>query len=273
MTVARTIGRATAEVVEQFELDGDLVVTLDRLADVLRQAGREPDDAAVRRVAYDLQRGGWLGPLRSRGVWEFLPGARGGAFGSGDRFIEFRAQHAVNPGWCGTLAMDSAASVLGLAQRIPEREVVALDAAGALPKALAGQWRFVRIAMPAAGRTTVDSLPTWTLEGLVVGIATRPSSYQDLPGLGQWLPEAAGRVNVETVIGLLAGARSATRQRAAYLLGAGGNVEGRSSILTAYPATSAVWFGPRVAGAGVFDSEAQVNDTALHPYLAVGTGA
>lgn len=273
MTVARTIGRSTAEVVEQLELDGDLVVTLARLADVLRQGGQEPDDAAVRRVAYDLQRGGWLGPLRTRGVWEFLPGARGGAFGSGDRFIEFRAQRAVNPGWCGTLAMESAASVLGLAQRIPEREVVALDAASALPKALEGQWRFVRLAMPADGRTVRDSLPTWTLEGLIVGIATRPSSYQDLPGLGQWLPEAAGRVNADIVISLLAEARSATRQRAAYLLGAGGNVEGRSSILTAYPATSAVWFGPRVGGAGVFDSEAQVNDTALHPYLAVGTGA
>jgi hypothetical protein len=273
MTVARTIRRSAAEVVEQLELDGTLLVTFDRLAALLRQDGQQPDEAAVRRMAYDLQQGGWLGPLRTREVWEFLPGARGGAFGSGDQFIEFRAQHAVNPGWSGTLAMESAASVLGLAQRIPEREVVALDAAGALPKALEGQWRFIRLAMPVAGCTVLDSLPTWTLEALIVGIATRPSSYQDLPGLGQWLPQAAGRVNADIVISLLAGARSATRQRAAYLLGAGGNAEGRSSILTAYPATSAVWFGPRVAGAGVFDSEAQVNDTALHPYLAVGTGA
>jgi len=81
--------------------------------------------------------------------------------------------------------------VLGLAQRLPTREVVALPPNAPFPKALAGEWRYVRVELPEAGLTTVNGLPSWTLEGLIVGIAARPSAYKDVGGLGQWLPEAA----------------------------------------------------------------------------------
>lgn len=272
VTRARVISRSVAPVVEQLELDGDLLVTLDRLAAALCRAGRDATEAEARRVAYELQRAGWLGQLRTRHVWEFLPGARGGAYGSGDRFIEFRAQRAVDPTWRGVLAMESAASVLGLAQRLPEQEVVALPAGQPFPKALAQAWRYIRIELPEAGQTTINGLPSWNLEGLIVGIATRPSGYKDVAGLAQWLPQTAAAVNVETVITLLASMRRATAQRAAYLAGSAGNHDARAAIVAAYPATETVWLGPRVAGAGVFDAETKVNDTLLHPYLSAGTG-
>jgi AbiEi antitoxin C-terminal domain len=273
MTVARVIPRSVADVVEQLELDGDLVVTSDRLATVMHHVGLDGDEAATRRLAYELQRDGWLGPLRTRHAWEFLPAARGGAYGSGDRFIEFRAQRAVDPDWRGVLAMETAASLLGLAQRLPEQEVVALPAGQAFPKALAGGWRYVHIELPEAGLTTVNGLPSWNLEGLIVGIAVRPSAYKDVAGLGQWLPDAVARVDVDTVIGLLKTKPRATAQRAAYLLGSAGNNDARTAIIAAYPATEAVWLGPRVAGAGVFDVETKVNDALLHRYFTVGTGS
>lgn len=80
------IARSNADIFEQFARDGDIVVTVDRLMSVMGQLGLDGDP---RRVAYDLQRGGWLGKLRTRHTWEFLPGARGGAYSSGDRFIEY----------------------------------------------------------------------------------------------------------------------------------------------------------------------------------------
>jgi hypothetical protein len=273
MTVARVISHSMADVVEQLELDGDLVVTVPRLATVMKQIGLDGSERDVRRVAYELQRDGWLGHLRTRHAWEFLPGARGGAYGSGDRFIEFRAQRAVNPDWRGALGMESAASVLGLAQRFPEQEVVALPADEPFPKALAGEWRHVRIELPEAGLTTLNGLPSWNLEGLIVGIAARPSAYRDVAGLGQWLPEAIAAADVDTVISLLEEMRPATAQRAAYIIGAAGNNNARSAIVDTYPATETVWFGPRVAGEGVFDAETKVNDTLVHPYLSVGTGS
>lgn len=267
--MARSIASSVAPAVEQFELDGDVVVTVDRLAHVLRHAGKAD---APRDVAYELQRAGWLGSLRTRDAWEFLPAARGGAFGSGDRFIEFRAQLANNTAWPGLLAMESAASVLGLAQRAPEREVVALPHGIVPPKALAGDWRVVTLALPEDGVTTVDGLPTWNLEGLLVGIATRPSAYQDIPGLGQWLADATYQADVEMIMCLLEPASAAARQRAAYLFVAGDNVQAAEQIAQTFPARGVAWFGPRRRG-GEFDQLTQVNDTALYPYLEVGTGS
>ncbi|SHI58455.1 hypothetical protein SAMN02745244_00650 [Tessaracoccus bendigoensis DSM 12906] len=156
MTVARVIARSVADVVEQFELDGDVVVTIERLGSVMRQIGVGDDP---RRLAYELQRSGWFGQLRTRHAWEFLPGARGGAYGSGDRFIEFRAQRAIRSEWPGVLAMESAASVLGLAQRIPEQEVMALPDDAVFPKALGGEWRRVHVELvdaTARGRCRED---------------------------------------------------------------------------------------------------------------------
>jgi AbiEi antitoxin C-terminal domain len=273
MTLARVISRSVADVVEQLELDGDLLITPDRLTMAMRHAGHKVTATDVRRMAYKLQRDGWLGQLRTRHAWEFLPGARGGAYGSGDRFIEFRAQRAVDPTWRGVLAMESAASVLGLAQRIPEQEVVALPPKHPFPKALAGEWRYLHIELPETGLTVTNGLPSWNRDGLIVGVAARPSAYRDVAGLAQWLPEAARGVDTDTVIHLLATMPRATAQRAAYLLGAAGNDDARAAIVATYPATETVWLGPRVAGTGVFGAETKVNDTLVHPYLGVGTGS
>ncbi len=271
--MSRAIPRSVAAVIEQLELDGDLLVTTGRLAATMRQVGIEANETAARRVAYELQREGWLGPLRTRHVWEFLPGARGGAYGSGDRFIEFRAQLAVNPSWPGVLAMDSAASVLGLAQRVAEQEVVALPANTSFPKALTGEWRYVQIELSQPGLTTINGLPSWNIEGLLVGIAARPSAYKDVAGLGQWLAESVLDVDKDTVISLLKPMHRTTAQRVAYLLGAAGNDDLRAAVLATYPANGTAWLGPRIAGQGVFDTKAQVNDTLLHRYLNVGTGS
>lgn len=273
MTVARTISHSIADIVEQLELDGDLVVTVDRLAAVMRNIGLDDNEKGIRRLAYELQRDGWLGRLRTKHAWEFLPGARGGPYGSGDRFVEFRAQRAVDPRWPGVLAMESAASVLRLAQRIPELEVVALPVGEPFPKALTGGWRYVRIELSKEGLTTENGLPSWNLEGLLVGIAARPSAYKDVAGLGQWLPEAVADVDVDAVIKLLEGVRPTTAQRAAYIIGAAGNVDVRSAIVKRFPPSETAWLGPRVAGAGFFDTESNVNDTLLHRYLSVGTGS
>lgn len=223
-------------------------------------------------MAYDLQRGGWLGKLRTRHSWEFLPGARGGPYGSGDRFIEFRAQQALDTNWPGTLAMESAASVLGLAQRIPERNVIALPNGAPFPKALGGEWRYVRVEMPDEGIATINGLPVWDREGLIVGIGIRPSGYKDAAGLGQWLSASSYEVDAEKVIRLLAPMGAASRQRTAYLLQASGNVPGTQQIVAAYPPTETAWVGPHRQG-GCYDPLTKVSDTVFHRYFGVGGGS
>ncbi len=267
--MARTIPKSLAPIVEQLELDGDVVVTVDRISGVLNEVGSDDD---ARQVAYDLQRAGWLGSLRTRGAWEFYPGARGGAYASGDRFIEFRAQKELDHSWPGVIAMESAASLLGYAQRLPGHEVVSLPPGVTPPKAFARDWRVVTLVMPPEGCTLVDGLPTWNLEGLIAGIAARPAGYRDVPGLAQWLPDAAPNVDVTTLGKLLRNLPQAAAQRAAYLLSSGGNVDAGNTVVHAFPPQSVTWFGKRGPG-GQFDSQTQVNDTALHTYLSAGVGA
>lgn len=267
--MARTISRSQADLIEELELDGAVVVTVERIATLVAQLGWKTDP---RQAAYELQRAGWLGKLRTQHVWEFLPASRGGAYGAGDRFIEFRAQKALDPDWPGLLAMESAASVLGLAQRVPEKEVVALPKDQRFPKALDGQWRCVRLALPDVATTGVNGLPSWTLEGLLVGVAARPSGYADTPGLAQWVSDDRYQPDIDTIIRLLEPFASPVRQRAAYLLGCSGNSEAQQTVIAAYPPTETAWLGPRQSG-GRYDPASKVSDTLLHPYLDGGSGA
>lgn len=269
MTVARTIPPSLAQVVEQLELDGASIVTV---ADLVHLGGPDTSEEAARRVAYELQRAGWLGRLRTQNAWEFLPGARGGPIGSADRFVEFRARRATDPTWGGVLAMESAATLHGLAQRVPAQEVVALPRGAAFPKALAGDWRFVRLDLGLESTTSINGMPTWTIDALLVGVAARPSGYRDFAGLGQWLELGAHRADVDQVITLLQSQNAATRQRTAYLFSAALFNEKADEVLRAYPPRQPVWLGPRISG-GHFDGRSLVNDTLLREYLSIGVGA
>jgi hypothetical protein len=101
----------------------------------------------------------------------------------------------------------------------------------------------------------------------------RPAGYRDMQGLGQWLPDAARTVNIDRFAELLAVARPAARQRAAYILGAAGNSGARSALVRRYPPQEVAWLGPRAAGTRIYDPETKVNDTLLHRYLRIGTGS
>lgn len=271
--MARAIPTALAGVVEHLELEGDLVVTLGSLRAAMEAAGLEDtSDDRVRTVAYQLQRAGWLGTVRSRNAWEFQPGSRGGPFGSGDRFMEFRAYAATHPNWPGLLAMESAAGVHGLAQRFPEREVVALPKGLPEPKSFRGEWRVITSALPDTASTVINNLRVWTLEALLVGIGERPTNYRDTAGLAQWLPEAAGRANVAAISDLLSALPVAVRQRTAYLFSAVDEHNARDTILGQSKPSQVVWFGPR-SKSGIFDPSTRVHDTVLRPFLSAGTGA
>lgn len=271
--MGRAISTALSGVIEQLELDGDLIVTTRTLQIAMTEAGLDPaSEEQVRSVAYALKRAGWLGTLRTRNAWEFLPVARAGAYSAGDRFMEFRAHTATHPDWPGVLAMDSAATLHGLAQRFPEREVLALPKGSNPPKAFAREWRAITTALPATGSTVIDGVRVWTVEALLVGIAERPTSYGDPTGLGQWLAEATTRADVPTVTALLKGLPHPVRQRAAYLFRCVGDDKGRDLILDGAENLLSVWFGSR-SRPGRYDTATGVNDTLLHPYVEVGGGA
>jgi hypothetical protein len=242
------------------------IVTLPLLKEYADQCGLEPgSENELRRIAYWLQDLGWLGSLRTRGAWEFIPGSRAGAFGSGDRLIEFRAQVALNPKWPGTLAMESSASLLGLSQQVPDQDVIDLPAGFIKPMALS-KWHVVRLTIPNQGCTIIDDVRTWNASGLLAGIAQRPAGYKDLAGLAQWLPEISDLVDFNAIASCLAASPVSAWQRAAYLLVQAGAMQMAEDLLEIKKPNSMIWYGASRQN-GTFNQLSKVNDADLIKYL------
>jgi hypothetical protein len=269
--MARSLPARLAPIVEELELEQPRVVTLAQITELADRTGTGEASGEARDIAYELQRRGWLGRLRTMNAWEFIPGARAGAYGSGDRLIELRAQLSIKPQMIIALAMESAAVLQRLAQRTPDQEVVWLPAQRERPKALS-QFRVVHVDLPVGGTEYVDQLPVWSVEALLVGIATRPSSYHDLAGLAQWLPDSGPRVDYERLLACLADANTSTKQRTIYLLQLAERADIAEDLARRSPPTVPVWFGATRSG-GRLDQLSRVLDAELAPLVSGGTGA
>ena len=171
-------------------------------------------DDAPATVARDLQKHGWLLPLRTRGRWEFAPGARAGALPSGDPFIELRAtlQRRDLP---VALAYDSAAWLQGLSARQPQTQVLATYPKRKLPLALS-DFRITRI-WGVLEPEWKDNLPVWRVATLLAKMAVVPHYYRDWPNVMEWLEEGFKRADTADLERELDGAPDPARIRLAYL--------------------------------------------------------
>jgi hypothetical protein len=265
MTITRTIPKSLSGLLGELELEQPQIVTVSVITDAAKHLGLACNDGQIKRIAYRLQNMGWLGSLRTKGAWEFYPAARAGAYGSGDRFIEFRAQSSVCDSWQGALAMESASALLGLGRRTPSQEVLALPHGEKKPVALS-EWRLVRSGFPEQAHTTVSGLRCWKPETLLAGIAVHPDGYRDLPGLAQWLPEVKGGLDERLIRICLDAARDSSWQRMAYLLRCAGETALAQRLLSQRPPKHMIWFGA-TRTAGKLDKGSMVNDADLAPYL------
>ena len=240
-TTARTVPLGLAPLMGLLELEQPRVVTRAVLTEWAREAGVQwPVDVVVRR----LRERGWLLDLSARGVWEFAPAARAGAFGSGDPFIELRATLARNPEAPYVVAAESAAYAHGLASRPPDREVIGAPAGARPPRALRG-FRLVHWT-PRQECEPKDMLPTWPITTLLAFMATRPALYRDWPNVGEWLRRAASATSVAGLLDELDGCARSAWARAAYLLEAGAQTERARDVLARAPGGSGPYYlGPR----------------------------
>lgn len=269
----RPVSRFLAGVLAELELRAPDVVDVELVREAVEAAGEPGDREHVLAVIDGLRRKGWLLPLRTRGMWEFAPAARSGAFRSGDPFTELRAYLARHPDRTATVAMESAAFRLGLASHPPSREVLAVGP-DVLPDGAMTGFRLVRLELGPAAAGEYDGLACHTVEGLVVEMAAKPAGYRDWPNVGQWLADAAARVKVfdgdGSMQSLLRGRPAAAWARAAYLLKSGGQGQSAVRLLEAGPGqpTGPVYLGPRPSKdddqrSALWDQEMRVYDSVL----------
>jgi len=281
---ARPVPRSLSAVLAELELLAPETVDRALIERVLSAAG-DPKAASRSRVddVIDrLRRAGWLLPMRTRGVWEFAPASRSGAFRSGDPFTELRAYLQRHPEDPAAVAMESAAFRRGLAQHPPSREVIAVDSAVRRDGAL-GSYRLVTVTRGPRAATLVDGVPTHTVEALLVAMACKPGGYRDWPNVGLWIADAAAQIANAPTLNTMDGADAAARgvrgaiellqpapvaawARAAYLLRAAQQPDAAHVLLEAAPGrpTGPVYLGPRTQ-AKTYDATTGVYDALLYP--------
>lgn len=255
MTV-RDVTKALAPLLQQLELEQPRVVTKVELGSLATLAGVDwPVEVVVRR----LREAGWLLDLRTRGVWEFAPAARAGAFGSGDPFIELRATLARDGGSLFAIAAESAAYLLGLASRRPDREVIGAPAGVRTPKAL-GDLRVVHWT-PRTEFVVKDELPVWSATTLLAFMAARPGGYRDWPNVGEWIVQAARVTPVDAIAEELSGHPRAAWARAAYLLDRGEESDDAAHLMGLAPSGTGPFYLGRRAVSGCYDGRFDVVDS------------
>lgn len=253
---ARNISTTLAPLLQTMELEQPRVVSTADLREWAQEAQVTwPVDVVVRR----LRERGWLLDLATRGVWEFAPAARAGAFGAGDPLIELRATLKRDPDAPFVVAAESAAYLLGYSSRRPARDVIASPRGVSVPLALKG-YRVVRWPLPS--RTEERSgLPVWTASTLLASMAASPASYGDWPNVGEWLSFALSDVTVDGIATELQGRPRSAWARAAYLLDLGGREDAADEILSTSPTgTGPYYLGARGRSAR-YDSKYDVVDT------------
>lgn len=277
---ARPVPRSLSAILAELELLAPETVDRTLIGQALSAAG-DPEAGSPKRVdeVIDrLRRAGWLLPLRLRGVWEFAPASRSGAFRSGDPFTELRAYLQRHPDDRVAVAMESAAFRRGLAQHPPSREVIAVDSSVRRDGAL-GSYRHVTVPLGPRAATPKDGVSTHTVEALLVAMACKPGGYRDWPNVELWLADAAAQITTATpdnskdaaggvpgVIGLLQRAPVAAWARTAYLLRAAQQPDAARALLDAAPGrpTGPVYLGPRTQ-AKTYDATTGVYDALLSP--------
>jgi len=238
---ARPASPSLSRLLELLELEQPRVVTRAQLDGLVAEAGVEsPASLVLQR----LREGGWLLDLKTRGVWEFAPAARAGAYGSGDPFIELRATAARRRESEFAVAAESAAYLLGYASRRPDREAVSAPPGVTVPPALRA-YRIVRwrARAPLAER---DRLAVWSASTLIVGMAAKPASFRDWPNAGEWLARAVADARLDAVRTELDARPRSAWAKTAYLLGVGGRAEVADALLAGAPEGAGPYYlGPR----------------------------
>lgn len=253
---ARNISTTLAPLLQTMELEQPRVVSTADLRKWARAAQVTwPVGVVVRR----LRERGWLLDLETRGVWEFAPAARAGAFGAGDPLIELRATLKRDPKAPFVVAAESAAYLLGYSSRRPARDVIASPRGVSVPPALKG-YRVVRWPMPS--RTQERSgLPVWTASTLLANMAAAPASYGDWPNVGEWLASAVGDATVAGLAAELQDRRRSAWARAAYLLDLGGREDAADELLREAPSGSGPYYLGQRGRSARYDSKYDVVDT------------
>ncbi len=259
-SLIRSIPPSLAPLVEQLELERPTTVSVRQITELIaRTEMRTPPRVAIQRLAAR----GWLLPTGIRGVWEFAPGERAGAFSDGDPLLPVRAVLAAasskSPAHQPSVALGSALWLHDLADRAPEIPEVAIPDKATVSAPLARLCRVVHFSAQVPPVRKRGGILVHTPATILVHLAHRPRDVRSWAGVLDALGRLVAAADEQQIHEELEGRPHATRVRLAYLLS--GVAPALASRLGATP-RGKVWFGPRRA-LRHHDARLNVADTVL----------
>lgn len=213
----------------------------------------------MRRAIADLVARGWLLHSGARGVYEFIPGSAAGPYPPGDPWLVLRAENAEHPGKFHVGA-NSAAWLLGYAQRSPDRHIVVTTSDVRVPRPLTTRYEVLRTD-PAPASRVVDGLPVPTPSQLYAEVA-QLSPRLHLDSARGWLTRLLKDTRPDELAEALRARTTATRARAGYLAELCGAADHAEAIARLGPIGRGPYFMRGRNNDSTFSSRWRVYDTA-----------
>ena len=238
--MTRTISKTMSGILEDLELNGETYISLPELQ---RIAEKNKVKTAPSLIAQRLKENGWLLPTDQRGIWEFSPASRAGAYSKNDPLREIIAYQMKNPGIECFLCLQTAAWALGLADRIPSQKELAFPQ---MPRnqmsSSISAFFYKPVLKPREARGVLCLMP----ESIVVHLATKPQSVTSWDSAMEWFPDVVYETDSDKLMEELSDKPDSVKRRTGYLL-QGMYPEAARKIYSLITGHSKIRFGPRVS--------------------------
>ena len=236
--MTRTISKSVADILEGLELDNKAYITLEEIAALAHKEGVLTDPSMI---ASRLKQTGWLLPTSQRGVWEFSPAARAGAFSQNDPLREIKAFQIANPDISCCLCLQTAAWALGLADRVPYKKELAFPE---IPRRHIAKDIMTFRFKPTLEPKEVRGVPCLVPESIIVHLVVKPDQVKSWESVMEWLPDVVYESDAEKIMLELVGRPASVYQRTGYLLQMMYPAAADAIFEKTCP-SSKIWFGPR----------------------------
>ena len=238
--MTRIISKSMSGILEDLELDAQDYVTLSMLEELARKHGVNTNPSMI---AQRLKKNGWLLPTTQRGVWEFAPASRAGAFSRNDPLKDIIAFTMVNPDTRCFLCLQTAAWALGLADRIPSCKELAFSVA---PKNRIPDGISVFRYNPTIQTKIINGVNCLAPESIIVHLATKPQTVSSWDSTMEWIPDVVYEIDIDKLMKELSNRNDSIKRRTGYLL-QGMYPKAADVIQNNVTIKSKIRFGPRTA--------------------------
>ncbi len=210
--MTRTISKSMSRILEELELENKTYVTTGEIAVLAEKYGLLSDSNVI---VSRLKQSGWLLPTSQRGVWEFAPASMAGPYSKNEPLKDIKVFQKMNPDVECYICLQTAAWVLGLADRIPVYKELAFKK---IPRKRIPDSIAIFRYMPVIKPKKEKGILCLAHESIIVHIASKPDVIRSWESAMEWIPDVIYETTIENILLELSNKNNSVKRRTGYLL-------------------------------------------------------